>query len=644
MTSINFDPKKINWRDKATYDTSLRESLLSPLEAAALSANGISRQLQQEVVESLHWYFTIDSQQRAPTVVVNAAMADVFHDIVGRIMAHIEIATIESLDNPEISFEIKQALLSYKKPQCHSSVDIDAYDHDQCLLRLTYYVHGDKPVEAFLLDGKPIEPAFAKYRACNYFRRMLMRQRIVWLPVALESTIEVMLDSVAAEIGIDQQQLITDATRPYQAKLKLLEKAKSTYPPHKRGREPLPFAFDGFKARALRWLANISLVRNRFKNAWVFVDRVIDADDSAEHLYRWVTQHHPEINAWFLLTKTSYDWNRLAAEGFRLVPLGLQRKLLFLNCEHIISSHADYMEGGLDRRRYGDLMRWRYTFLQHGVIMNDLSHWLSNQPFDIFVTTSPEEHASIVANDTPYTFTDREVKRTGLPRHDRLLRYAEDTPPSEVRTLLVMPTWRGGLVDARAASASQSELIAEFAKSDYARSWSAFLNNAHLKHLLAQQGYKLVFFPHMNSVPYIDAFSVPSHVEVATAEKTSFQELFARSTALVTDYTSVAFTFALLRRTVFYYQFDRESFYGGNHNWREGYFDYDRDGFGPVAFNEEDLINQVTRFLQSGAKTSPEYLARMERAMPEIDGRSCEWVFDCICNSNSPFTRSTTRN
>ena len=120
--------------------------------------------------------------------------------------------------------------------------------------------------------------------------------------------------------------------------------------------------------------------------------------------------------------------------------------------------------GSLTRNSYGDLMRWRFTFPQHGVIKDDLSHWLSNQPFDIFVTSSPDEHASIVDDDTPYTYTAREMRRTGLPRHDRLLRYARELAPSDVQVLLVMPTWRGGLVDTRASQRAERKSRREFRK------------------------------------------------------------------------------------------------------------------------------------------------------------------------------------
>ena len=632
------EPETAIWRDKSTYSERLVANLLDPLEAASKQFGKAPAELQRSVIEHLHWYFAVDSRERAPTVLVDESMAVGFHEIIYRIMRHIDIGTIKSLP-AQISAEIKHALLSYKSLRCHSPVTIDAVDHDQRLVRITYFLHGEKPSEIFLLDGRETRPAFKKYRACKYFRRTLLRQRIVWLPITHENDIEVLLDGKLTTIVVGNADFIEDNATTSSTGQGLLAKAHLVFPPNRNGRQPLPFNLSGFKAFFLRWLACLPPIRKRFEKAWVFVDRENDADDSAEHLYRWVKFNHPEINAWFLLTKSSYDWPRLNAEGFRLVPPGMKRKLLILNSDHIISSHTEYKDGMFDKERYGDLMRWRFTFPQHGVIKDDLSHWLSNQPFDIFVTSSPDEHASIVNDDTPYTYTAREMRRTGLPRHDRLLRYAQELALSDIQVFLVMPTWRGGLVDSRAPKVMKEGPLKNFAESEYAQRWGAFIRHPELHDLLSKHGIKLVFMPHANAVPYIEAFALPPDIEVATADKTSIQKLFARSTALVTDYTSVAFTFALLRRTVFYYQFDRESFYGGNHNWREGYFSYERDGFGPLSLNQEELLIQIRSFLEHGARTEPKYLARMEHAMPDVDGHSCERLFEEIMNIRKPYLR-----
>ena len=96
--------------------------------------------------------------------------------------------------------------------------------------------------------------------------------------------------------------------------------------------------------------------------------------------------------------------------------------------------------------------------------------------------------------------------------------------------------------------------------------------------------------------PFIAAFGVPD--DVACRERcrqAPHEAVVARTAVFVTDYTSVAFTFALLRRPIFYYQFDQNDFYGGSHNWRSGYFDYARDGFGPVAQSEGELIQHIER-------------------------------------------------
>lgn len=630
------EPSSVKWRDKVTYKEVLFNDYLSPLDKAALESGTVPRDLQRMTLENLHWYFTTDCKERAPTVAVDEPMAVEFHDIVGRIMRHIDITTIASIDSPAISAEVKHALLSYKNYRCHSPVAIDAIDHDQKLVRISYFLHGDKPNEVFLLDGRETAPAFSKYRACNYFRRMLLRQRIAWLPLDQEKNIEVFLDGKLTEITLGKQKLIADETAPSSSVEELLTKARLAFPSGRGGRQPLPFNLSGLKARLLRWVACVPPVRKRYEKAWVFIDREYEADDSAEHLYRWVMKNHPDINVWFLLTRDSYDWARLAAEGFRLVPPGLKRKLLILNSDHIISSHTDYKDGKFDKERYGDLMRWRFTFPQHGIIKDDVSHWLSNQPFDIFVTSSPDEHASIVNDDTPYTYTAREMRRTGLPRHDRLLRYAREVASSDVQVLLVMPTWRGGLVDSRASQGTNESPVENFARSEYAQRWGTFLRHPALHELLAKHSKKLVFMPHANAVPYVAAFALPSNIEIATADKASIQKLFSRSIALVTDYSSVAFEFALLRRHVFYYQFDRESFYGGNHNWREGYFSYERDGFGPVSLNQDDLLLKIHGFLENGARPESTYLARMEHAMPDVDGRSCEKLFEEILNIRKP--------
>ena len=373
-------------------------------------------------------------------------------------------------------------------------------------------------------------------------------------------------------------------------------------------------------------MASLPGVRTRYRDAWVFIDRDRDADDNAEHLYRWVRREHPEINAWFLLKPGTPDWQRLAEEGFRLMPPGLSRKLLLLNSSHVISSHPEHSMGGFDHRLYGDAMRWRFTYLTHGVGQNDLSPYYVDGNFDCFLTPSPAEFSSMVSDDTPYEFTAREVRLCNFPRHDRLLQLARSVPSEDIDEILVMPTWRGRLIDDDLGFAERLRLMES---SEYVRTWSALLQDPVLRDLARAHGKKVVFVPHSNLIPYLQAFDIPGHVQVAVKGE-SVQTHLARCFAFVTDYTSVAFDVALLRRGVFYLQFDRDRFYRGEHNWRPGYFDYQRDGFGPVATSHPELVRNLEAFVGQGGRPAGDYLARMERAMPDRSTGACGHVYDAI--------------
>jgi len=624
--SVRAKVPSFNWRDKATYEDLLVSEYLAKLEIAWRQYGEAPENLQLKVAGELQAYFSTDARERAPTMIVNDAMAQRFHDVLRQIMRFVNCTAVASLDPSLVSAEVKHALLSYKDIKACSPVAIDAYDHDQGLVRLSYYVHGTKPREEFFVDGRVTPLAFGKYRACNFFRRMLFWQRIVWLPAEDADALSVYLDGRLVSISLDPKNLLDDVRPVAESHESSMAEIRRAFPRSKGKVKPLTWDVGGIKARLMIWLAKLPWIRQKFACAWVFMDRDIDADDSAEHLYRWVRKHHPEVNAWFLLARNSPDFARLSAEGFRIVEPGILRKLMLLNSELILSSHPDYVFGGFDLDLYGRSMNWRFVFLQHGVTKDDMSHWLSNKPFDLFVTSSPKEHASIVENDTPYTYTEREMCRCGLPRHDGLLAAADLVSQEEINILLVMPTWRGSLADKR----SGEDVFQTFVESEYAKRWSALLHSDRLLELIRREGMRLVFMPHPNAVPFLAAFELPSHVEVMTKADIGMQQLFARTALMVTDFSSVAFEMAYLRRPVIYYHYDFVEFYAGNHNWRQGYYDYSTNGFGPRAYELDQIVEQVELFMDDRRAFTATYLPRMLEALPERDGKACERLFQRI--------------
>ena len=229
------------------------------------------------------------------------------------------------------------------------------------------------------------------------------------------------------------------------------------------------------------------------------------------------------------------------------------------------------------------MCRYRLIFVQHGVIKDDISRWLNTKPISLMLTSTRAEYESIVDPQSDYRMSDKEVVLTGLPRHDRLW-----SMPKTATTLLVMPTWRKYLLD------KKQKPTASFAESEYVRRWRSVLQSPALRKLLEEYGLSLTFCPHAAVAPFAEVFEPPDYVEVIDQLATpSLHPLFAKTALLVTDYSSVAFELAYIEKPVIYYQFDAEQFYDGGHLGFAGYFDFARDGFGPVCETEVNLLSCV---------------------------------------------------
>ena len=363
------------------------------------------------------------------------------------------------------------------------------------------------------------------------------------------------------------------------------------------------------------------------------MDRIHDAADSGEILFKHLRAHHRNINAWFVLEKGTPDWRRLRSEGYgdRLVAHGsMAWRLLMSHARHLISSHAD--EAIINPPAVMEFTRpaWKYTFLNHGVIKDDLSGWLNRKPIETFVTSTPAEYASI-AGDSAYVFSSREVKLTGMPRFDRLrevgLRFGADRRD----LLLVSPTWRTELVSRLHAGTQRRALDASaIASSDFMRCWREFVGDERLRAAANRHGVRIAFLPHPNLQPVLTKLGLPPHVELLSYDGADVQEYFARARLCVTDFSSVAFNEAYLERPVVYYQFDEDRVLDGAHVGRAGYFDYRRDGFGPVTTTAPDAVSAAIEALDHGPLPMEPYVSRMAATFPERDGQCSERVFRAI--------------
>ena len=98
---------------------------------------------------------------------------------------------------------------------------------------------------------------------------------------------------------------------------------------------------------------------------------------------------------------------------------------------------------------------------------------------------------------------------------------------------------------------------------------------------------------------------------------------------MVTDYSSTVMDFVYLKKPVVYTQFDKEEFFE-SHTYSEGYFDYERDGFGPVCYDLESTVDAMVRMIENDCQLEPEYEKRVEKFFAYTDDQNCKRTLDAI--------------
>ena len=171
---------------------------------------------------------------------------------------------------------------------------------------------------------------------------------------------------------------------------------------------------------------------------------------------------------------------------------------------------------------------------------------------------------------------------------------------------------------------------AGFEESSFYLFYNALLNDEKLLKAAREEGYRIEFMPHPNIMPMLDKFQKAEGVEFCHAD-TRYREIFARSSLIVTDYSSIAFDFAYLRKPVIYAQFDRQEFFQG-HTYSEGYFDYQEMGLGEVEENLLYTVDRILEYMYNDCRMREKYRCRVDKFFAFRDKENSERVYDCIMN------------
>jgi glycosyltransferase involved in cell wall biosynthesis/CDP-glycerol glycerophosphotransferase (TagB/SpsB family) len=624
------------------YTDVLEHGYLDVIAAARARHGTVPEWLQHVLIYELSWYLSAHDKITSDIRLADDLVPR-FHQLMGEVVDNLDPEVVaRHRVRPMRPIWTDVLAHAYRKERWHTGFVVRTkVDAEMRLQRLVYRYVGEPPREAFMLDDEPVAPAFGKRRTHRYLWRPLVEERIVWLPAG--KGLEVSLDGET--VPITRRWHPGYATRlprrTWGARIWLYRRLP-------------PAALMGLIQRKLasrtrrittpiiRAIAGLLPFSGQFRDAWVVMDRIYNADDNGERLFEHLRATRPDINAWFVLHADTPDWRRLRQAGVRrLVAYGSFRwKMLMLRSRWLVSSHADRAVAVPPAVvRLAGRPTWKYAFLQHGVIKDDLSQWLNDRDIDLFVVSTEPELESVAGDGSSYIVTDKETRLTGLPRFDRLLAKGRAVDREARDLILIAPTWRTSLTLRLDRATQIREVDPAFRESLYFRSWDAILRSEEIAAAASRRGWRVAFMPHPNMQPMLPSLDLPGHVQPLTFADNDVQELYARCAVLVTDYSSVAFNVAYLDRPVVYFQFDREEMMSGGHMGRRGYFDYARDGFGPVADDAPAAIRAIVATIESGPDPAPEYQARIDRTFVLRDGGACARVVAAIEELSRPYER-----
>ncbi len=586
------------WAKPEKFYNVLKYGHLDMLKSYQEKLGFVPPHIQRTALYDMAWYVGYLLNSPSKTDFLTPEQKKNFIKLLFEIFQYINAETIMSFNLAGVWFKQKIGMLGYFKniePNFQIAY-IENIDRENKQILISFFSTMDMDV-SYRLNGKDVLPKFYKLTNNTLLDDVFVSEYRAWIEYQnLDDVFSIYINEIEAKFSILGVE--------FNNKVFINDIVLSFTPSYK-------YNVDG---------------------SWVFVDRSMQADDNAEYLYRYIFRNHLKEDCYFALSRNSADWDRLEKEGFKLIDFGsdiFEAKLK--SCSKIISSNVDHYITNY----FGDEYEYskKIIFLQHGVIHNDLSSWLNTQKnINLFVTSTQDEYNSIVKHKSRYKFCNKEVKLTGMPRHDYLLK----SDQVEEKIILVMPTWRKNIVGKAIDKSNIRQINNNFKNESYCKAWEGFLNNEKLKKLYEKYGYKVVFAPHVNITPYLSVMNIPSFIQVWSKDKNyeNLQSIFKKSKVFITDYSSAAFDLAYLNKAIIYYQFDKEEFFSGSHTSQLSYFEYENDGFGPVVEQLEQLEQALEQILQNNGKALEPYLTRMENTFPFKDSRCCERVYNAIIALN----------
>ena len=362
----------------------------------------------------------------------------------------------------------------------------------------------------------------------------------------------------------------------------------------------------------------------KYSGCWLISERVDSAEDNGWIFYQWIKRNHPEQSVYFALGKKAIIIKEESlGKDENLVEWGsIKHFVMYLSSKMLIKT---MFASPRPSRRICFYFE-KYTshkpqiiYLRHGISKDGIGyHCYQIQKARLFICGAKPEYDYINENGG---YPEGYVQYTGFARFDDLIEHQRDE-----RFVLIMPTWRR-YIDLYSKTAQENEQ--RFLESSYYQHLHSLVQNKDLIDFIENAGYKVKFYMHVQFRHYLHLFKdADPRIEVLD-DTVTVHDLLMSTSLLITDYSSVFFDVAYMKKPMVFYQFDYEEF--RNRHFSEGYFSYERDGMGPVVETQDGVIEALKEFYDGEKFVNSEfYLKRCDNFFPTHDNHNCERIYNAI--------------
>lgn len=350
------------------------------------------------------------------------------------------------------------------------------------------------------------------------------------------------------------------------------------------------------------------------KQLWVICETKTTARDNGYAFFKYVAKKK-NIKSYYVISSKADDYWKV--NKFKNVIEWGSLKHYFMYCAatYNISSHK---EGNPNQSLFTVLHVYlklynNRVFLQHGITCQYLKMYnKKNANFKYFICAGVLE-CEYIRNYFGY---DKEVANTGFARYDDYLK-----KHSHSKTILFIPTWRRWITS-----------VDTLKETEYYRGLNDVLNNDKIDKILEKYGYELLFLPHqgLQSIGYKFQSNM-KHVRILNQQKSDVHHYLMECNVMITDFSSVQFDFAYMKKPIIYHQVDADEFYSKHigASKSESYVDYDKLKFGEISNNSDDLAKELEKVLKN-EKMPLKYTKIVDEFFLYHDDKNCERIYNLL--------------